>query len=691
MKVPSSHSAWSRAVSKVQRLQVVFTKFWWIVLLALAIGGCLGAWNAANQKAVYVSTGRMMVSGKISLHESSSYSEELNNFYGTQIALMQSGEVRRRAIARLQATNPEIEPAEITLEVNQLPHASIFVLTATGPSREYSQKILDACMDEYIRTKQEMRSQTSETTQTAIVDQLGRIEKEWRAGEDQLIEFQKKHNVASLQEQANSAGSYLGSLNLQLADLKKESHLLDSMNLDQMLDHRTKSMDSSNGAASAAGADQNQIAGLTPESEYLKAKQQIQLLKAQRDDFSKVLRPKHPTIIELDQKISEQQSLVESFRAASVEQLKTRRQSIQLQIDNLQVSIKEWEAKALEYSALSADYNRIKSKVDRAKTVYDNLQTDMHNIGVTRSVDQDIVSILERASTATPVRSGTLRLLLMGLFGGLAAGIGILLILDQADDRITSFSEFQSKFHEHSIGQIPKQKPVNGLVEHLQPNDVRHSFAEALRAVRSSIFFLPVEGVPPKVFLITSGAPNEGKSTVSVNLSITMAFSGAKVLLIDADFRRGCLHDEFGLTNEKGISDVLARKTSIDEIIQATPVENLSLMSRGKSVAHPGELFLGKQMDLFLKEIYSRFDYIIFDSCPVLAADDTTSLAPKIDATIFVVRFASSSSRNSRKALDLLKERQANVIGVICNDVDERVQDYYYYKYPEYYSNQQNA
>ena len=131
----SSHSAWSKVVSKVQRLRVVFAKYWWILLLALAIGGCLGAWNAANQKAVYVSSGRMMVSGKISLHESTTYSEELNNFFGTQIALMQSGEVRRRAAARLQATNPEIEPVPVTLEVNQLPHASIFVLTATGPAR----------------------------------------------------------------------------------------------------------------------------------------------------------------------------------------------------------------------------------------------------------------------------------------------------------------------------------------------------------------------------------------------------------------------------------------------------------------------------------------------------------------------------------------------------------------------------
>ena len=676
-------------MTKAYRCRVVFKKYWWVLLLTVIAGACFGAWNAARQPVYHVSSGRMMVRGKISLQEGAGYSEELNNFFGTQIELMKSVEVRKRAVARLQASNPELEACNVELDVTQLPHTSIFVFTSKGSNPEYPQKILDACMDEYIRTKQEMRSEASDTVQTSISDQLSRIEKEWRIGEDELIEFQKKHNVGFLQEQANSAGSYLAGLNRQLADLMNEEQLLQSLNLDQMLDRQQKQQADSGGAAQ--GENDAKIGGFTPEGEYLKSKQQIQMLKAQRADFSKVLRPSHPTIVELDQQISQQEAVSENFRNASIDQLKTRLGSIRLQISNLQVSIKEWEAKALEYSALSADYSRIKSKVDRSKTVYERLQTDLHNIGVTRSVDQDIVSILEKASPSVPIRPGTTRLLLLGLLGGIVAGLGILLLLDQADDRVASFGEFQSKFSEHSIGQIPKQKHTGELVDHLQQNDPRHSFVEALRAVRSSIFFLPVEGVAPKIFLVTSAVPNEGKSTVSTNLAITMAFSGAKVLLIDADFRRGCLHEEFGLQNECGLSDILTEKAALAEAIQVTSVTNLSLMVRGKSVSHPGELFLGKRMDEFLKQIYSMFDYVILDSCPVLAADDTTSLAPKIDATLFVVRFAFSSARNSRKGLELLKDRQANVIGVICNDVDEKVQDYYYYKYPEYYGGNQPA
>ena len=91
-------------------------------------------------------------------------------------------------------------------------------------------------------------------------------------------------------------------------------------------------------------------------------------------------------------------------------------------------------------------------------------------------------------------------------------------------------------------------------------------------------------------------------------------------------------------------------------------------------------------MDQLLKDLYPKFEYIIFDSPPILVADDTTSLAPKIDATIMVVRFSFSSARRSKEAIELLKKRQVNLIGIVCNGVDQLMRDYYYNKYPEYYA-----
>src|SRR5207244_6504565 len=111
-------------------------------------------------------------------------------------------------------------------------------------------------------------------------------------------------------------------------------------------------------------------------------------------------------------------------------------------------------------------------------------------------------------------------------------------------DRMASFGEFQHHFSENVLGQIPKEK-TKGKVSLLQPDDARHVFAESYRNIRSSLFFMPCEGPWPKTFLVTSAVPNEGKSTISANLAITMALSGARVLLSDGHLRRGALRATF--------------------------------------------------------------------------------------------------------------------------------------------------
>jgi succinoglycan biosynthesis transport protein ExoP len=154
---------------------------------------------------------------------------------------------------------------------------------------------------------------------------------------------------------------------------------------------------------------------------------------------------------------------------------------------------------------------------------------------------------------------------------------------------------------------------------------------------------------------------------------------------VDADLRRGKLHTWFECNQEPGLGDLLTGKTPLDSHIFTTPVHNLDLITRGVSVPNPGELFLGTRFDQFLRDIYDSYDWIIFDSSPLMASDDTTSLAPKLDAALFAIRFSHSSARVSRKALELLRDRQVNVIGMVFNGVPQADQEYYYYKYPEYY------
>jgi len=295
------------------------------------------------------------------------------------------------------------------------------------------------------------------------------------------------------------------------------------------------------------------------------------------------------------------------------------------------------------------------------------------------------VSIMEMGTPPVSVRPGLIKSLLIGLGAGAIAGIAILFLLDRIDDRMASFSEFQHHFSESVLGQIPKEK-AKGKVSLLQPDDARHVFAESYRNVRSSIFFMPYEGPRPKTILITSAVPNEGKSTVSANLAITMALSGARTLLIDADLRRGALRETFGISSKIGFSEVLKQEVNWREVVIPSSYPNLFIIPRGRTLSQPSEHLLRESTDSLLKEIYHEYDYIIIDSSPILAADDTTSLAPKIDATLFVVRLSYTSARLVRKSLELLYNRQVNVPGVILNFVDTSLPEYYYYQYSEYYN-----
>ena len=193
------------------------------------------------------------------------------------------------------------------------------------------------------------------------------VEKDLRNGEDEMLEFQKENNIGFIQEEGNSAAAYLVRLNQEYARLKTEYDLLSLLDLDQNLDRQQAAPRPSETVTAAPTEEGMPFADVGPEGDYLKAKQAVQLLKAERDTLSKDLRPKHPKIIKLNDEIDKQENLIDLYRQDAVEKLETRRKSIGKQMENLQSNIKEWEKKALDLSQRLAQFNRLKGKVDRLK------------------------------------------------------------------------------------------------------------------------------------------------------------------------------------------------------------------------------------------------------------------------------------------------------------------------------------
>lgn len=697
----------ARLHARLSRFRNLLREKWWVLVLGAMAGAIIKIvllWNAPPS---YVSVGRMIVSMKLAIQPASLYSEELSNFLGTQAALMQCGVVVNRAHERVSAQKPEIGRHAVALNVSVLPKTTIFVLQATGRDRDYTQAFLQACMDEYIALKKEMRSQTSDTTVAGLTEQVMRLEKDLRRAEAEMVQFQSTNSMMLTQEQGNSPAHYLTTLYQRLVSLKSEYALLQRLTLDQNLARRqaasgtfslgneplaegNDSLPDTNAVALTAGGTYGQgstAAGDRGDAAYLQAQQQLLLLRAEQQELGRYLRPNHPKMISMQEDIARREELLKILRTQSEEQLKNRKELLAVEIEILEKDLKAWDAKSQEFQHKNAEYQALKANVQRIRALYDQLLATMQTLDVNKEISPESVETIEAASPAYAARLDLWKGAVNGALLGLALGLGLLLVLDRLDDRVGSFTELQDLFDENVLGQVPREKLIASKRQPslIMPEDTRHSFVEAYRNLRSSLLYMTEAGNRPKTILVTSSVPNDGKSITAANLAITMANAGSRVLLVDADLRKGTLHRLFGVSSEPGLSDVLAKGTAWETTVSATKIANLYLLPAGTFTARSSELFISEATQRFLRDAASRYDYVMFDTVPVMAADDVTCLAPQIDGVIFVLRAAFTSARVARASLESLYQRQVRLLGLVFNAVRPSSEDYYYYRYKDYY------
>jgi capsular exopolysaccharide synthesis family protein len=688
-------------IVKLHRYRSLLIKRWWVLLLASALGLGVGTLYFRVTPPLYISVGQMIVSIKLNTQQGALYTEELGNFLGTQAALMQGGEVQGRARDRVANQNQGLAPKPVTLTVNILPKTTIFILRASGESPEYTKAYLQACMEEYTSMKKEMVARTSDMTTAGLTEQLLRLEPEIQKSDSEMELFLSTNDVALLEE-VNGLGGYLTAIYQQLAAAQTESDLLRTMTLDQslMLGLLLESGPAASpsvllgnsaggyGAGMSGGTADGSSGAPSIGGDYLTVKQQLQLLKADRDRFAEVLKPKHPQMVALDLEIERLGRVLDIYRQQSLNQLEAKQSALALQITNLQSQLQERGKEDLKLSLKAAQYQRLKAKADRVQSLYDQLLAELQTLDVNKEISPESVTLYQAASDAVPDPNLFEKGMIMAGVLGLGLGVVILLLLDRLDDRMNSFTELEELFDEDVMGQIPHERTgrKRGQIPILQPNDQRHPFVEAYRNLRSSLLYMADADPHPRTLLVTSSVPGDGKSLTAANLAITLAMGGSRVLLVDADLRKGNLKSRFNIEAEAGFTEVFIGGTDWHKLIKETTVPSLWLLPRGTTTQRSSEFFIGPIMDKFLKDSVQEYDYVVIDTAPVMAADDVTSLAPRVDGVLFVVRAEHTSARVAHSALNMLYQRKARVLGLVFNSVHSSAGDYYYYyRYKDYY------
>jgi len=690
----------SKLYGGLHRWRLLLGRYWWIPVLLVPLV-LASVWFVTSQlPPVYESKARMWLPGKLDINEGRLYTEELIDYLGTQAELLRSPAIQQRALARLRGPSTN-NPAAIQtsdgakssspfkVKVGDARKSSLLELRASGPEAESTRAFLDFLMEEYLSFKREARVNASQRTVTSVSAQVKELAGELRAQQEKLHAFQSSNNVVFLQEQGNSAGSYLAMLNRRLANLQTELGLLRSLLPEQWIETKTgRDPVMPDEAVTDTSASKEMLASLAgPQLELFKANQQIQLIKAKRTELSRFLRPLHPKIIKLDEDLQTQEKLAQVSRDEAVKQMTHRRQAIELEIKNLQTAFGEWDAKAIETSRKMADYDRLRQDLQRIQSAYDKMVALIQTVDVGRSVEQENVGILEPASPATP-SNRTVKYLALALAGALVLSFGLLYCLGIFRDDFASLTELGEHLSEEVVGQVPAiaiKKTKGGLgLEALEKQ--RFEFLESFRNIRSALLFMGNGEAKPKTIIIASSVPEEGKSTVAMYLAATMALGNSRVLLVDADMRRGTLHEFFGVGASPGLAEILNRETSAARAIVYPQLHRLAFLPAGQAKRNPGELVLSSEWSRFLDEVGPQFDYVLVDTPPVLATNDVAGLASKVDGVLFVVRGSYTSARMARGALDVLRQRHAKILGLIFNRaVSSPYEQGYYARYRREY------
>jgi len=579
------------------------------------------------------------------------------------------------------------------LHVALIPNTRIIELHYNSTNPQLAANVVNTLAATYVeqnfKTKFESTMQASDWLSKQLVDLQMKVE----TSQEKLVRYQKEHEILGNDEKQNITTEKLDEINKELTAAES-----DRMQKEAVY-RQTQANDPDMIAAAilTGGPGSGLLEGL---------RTQQAALKIQIAELSTQFGPSYPKVNQLNSQLKEIDRQLQSETNKAVDHLRGQYLAALQREILLRASFEKQKQEANKLNESAIEYSLLKRDVDSNRTLYEGLLEKLKEAGVTAGLRSNNFRILSAARAPTaPVEPNIPRNLSFALVLGVITGLGLAFLLENMDNTVRTPEQAQALSALPSLGMIPlgskttshgsaanrlaltSSKEAVETVTQVRPQS---QMAEAYRALRTSLLLSNL-GAPPKVILVTSARPQEGKTTTSINTAIVLSQKGARVLLVDADLRRPSVHKTLGMGPRSGLSHVLTGSATAQQAITTSSLlPSLFILPAGTAPPNPAELLASSNMRDLIAELREQFDHIVMDTPPTLSVTDAVVLSPRADATILVIRSGKTTKQALRRSRDILMQVNAHVAGVLLNAVDLTSPDYYYYyeyqgKYTHYY------
>jgi tyrosine-protein kinase Etk/Wzc len=574
--------------------------------------------------------------------------------------------------------------------------ANIVDVRWEGTDRVLAQAIPNQVARQFIARRDQVRKTQARSTVQFLEQQIDTLGQQLRGSEASVLAFRQQQHVIDPATEAETQVAKLADMQAERDAADAERASLSSVMAEVARESRPEGASPYRRLIGFPSLLRNAAA-----SELLRSLNEVE---NQRARLLQTRTAEDPDVVLYTRRIEQMENELQGLAG-------TYLQSLNNTVGSLDAVLARFGADLSRIPAKEIQLARLRRQAKVTEDIYTELQTRLKEAQIAAAVEDPSVRVMDPAiPPLKPIRPNAPLSFTLAIVLGLVLGLGVSFAREQMDNTIHSRDELQEMSgHVPVLGLLPRIRLVQGerrtnrrfFVAARQNGDHAAEYrrvagnrlaggavAEAYRTLRTNIAFTQVDA-PPKVLVFTSALPGEGKSTSACNLAITLAQQGLRVALIDADMRRGALHESFaGVTHEPGLSNVLLGSIPAAQALHAVEVEgtHLLFMPTGTTPPNPAELLASPRVPQLLDELKLAVDAVVIDTPPLNIVTDAAILGSRADGVLLVARAGVTERDAYRYALDQLSAVHARVLGCVLNDVDAKNDGYYGKRGAAYYT-----